>query len=499
MLANSIVCLSQLMTNNSVAVTTTTGIQVSIKGSIQNNAGTTINNSGAIDLTGDWINNSGSNCFGVSSGTVIMNGAAQTIGGSDLTLFHNLQLQGTGTKTLLSAIAVGGSGAIPSGILSLDELLDLNSNTLLITNPDPDAIMTWTGSIRSEQTNNTSKVDWDMQGVTGDHVVPFSNNAGTFIPFTYNLVSGYHGHVVLSTYATNTVNIPYPVLPAVVSDLSTLGDGDPMNAVDRFWQVDPENPGSPSEFTFTFDLATENGLGGGTLLAQQWNNSGTWLAPLPTQNPISPNVIHLYNNTGSGTFALGTGASPLLITLLSFTAKLNTKKQVDLEWITMTETNNDFFTIERSGNGMEFFAIAEKDGAGNSTSPLRYAEKDFHPLKGISYYRLKQTDFDGAFSYSDIVPVSNTGGTGEVLVYPNPASEYVLVTFKPEELIPEESIFELYDSNGKKVLSEVLSSFTSVTENTFRMNRNNIVNGNYIFRLLTKDEIKAEGKIKFIH
>jgi len=497
LLANSIECFSQLVTNNSVALTITNGAQVTIKGSLLNNAGTTINNSGTIDLTGNWTNNSGNNCFAVSAGTVIMNGAAQSIGGNDLTLFHHLQLQGTGTKTLLTDIATGGSGATPSGILSLDELLDLNSNTLLITNPDPDAIIVWSGSIRSEQTDNSSKVDWDMKGVTGNHVVPFSNNAGTLIPFTYNLAGGFHGHVTMSTYKTNAMNLPYPVLPSAVSDISSLGDGNPMNAVDRYWEVDAENPGSLSELTFTFDLASENGFSTGQLLAQRWDNTGIWLAPLPTQNEINPNVIHMYNNTGYGTFGLGTGASPLPISLLSFTAKLNSKKHVDVAWVTLTETNNDYFTVERSGNGIDFKGIAEKDGAGNSTTALHYSEKDMNPLKGISYYRLKQTDFDGAFSYSDVVPVNNTGSSGDVLVYPNPATEYILISFNPGEIIPAECQFELYDSNGKKVMGGALSTFTTVTENTFRVNRNGIANGSYIFRLLSNDEVKAEGKITF--
>src|SRR6185295_10083235 len=75
LLADAMTGFCQLMTNNSVAVTLTNGSQVTVKGSILNTAGTTISNSGTIELTGDWTNNSGSNCFGTSAGTVIMNGA----------------------------------------------------------------------------------------------------------------------------------------------------------------------------------------------------------------------------------------------------------------------------------------------------------------------------------------------------------------------------------------------------------------------------------------
>ena len=81
---------AQLLTNSNVAITTTAGTQITVKGDIANLPGTTIDNSGIIDLSGDWINSSGNNCFGTSTGTVIFNGANQTIGGTSPTVFNNL-------------------------------------------------------------------------------------------------------------------------------------------------------------------------------------------------------------------------------------------------------------------------------------------------------------------------------------------------------------------------------------------------------------------------
>src|SRR5258708_2371962 len=83
-------CSAQLMTNNTVAITITGGAQLTVKGDIQNNAGTTIGNSGTIDLNGNWINNSGSSVFGTSAGTVLMNGANQNIDGSNSTVFNKI-------------------------------------------------------------------------------------------------------------------------------------------------------------------------------------------------------------------------------------------------------------------------------------------------------------------------------------------------------------------------------------------------------------------------
>jgi len=106
-------------------------------------------------------------------------------------------------------------------------------------------------------------------------------------------------------------------------------------------------------------------------------------------------------------FALGTadGINVLPIELLSFIAKNINNEEVLLEWATATETNNDFFTLERSIDGVNFEIIGTVDGAGNSSSTLHYSFVDDDPYGGISYYRLKQTDFDGSFAYSDLEAV----------------------------------------------------------------------------------------------
>lgn len=99
------------------------------------------------------------------------------------------------------------------------------------------------------------------------------------------------------------------------------------------------------------------------------------------------------------------GNSALPIELLYFDAKLN-GRVVDLHWATSSEINNDFFTVERTMDGNVFFSFVEVKGAGNSTSPLQYSSVDEHPFPGISYYRLKQTDYDGKFAYSQLVAIN---------------------------------------------------------------------------------------------
>jgi Secretion system C-terminal sorting domain len=113
-------------------------------------------------------------------------------------------------------------------------------------------------------------------------------------------------------------------------------------------------------------------------------------------------------------------SAPTPVNLINFTAIKN-GSEVDINWQTATEINNDYFTIEKSKNGIDFTTVGIFDGAGNSQSTLNYQTTDHSPYNGISYYRLKQTDFDGKSSYSKIEAV-NSSGNKNITVYPNPGT-----------------------------------------------------------------------------
>lgn len=106
---------------------------------------------------------------------------------------------------------------------------------------------------------------------------------------------------------------------------------------------------------------------------------------------------------------------PFPIDLINFDAKTNTNG-IQLHWSTATEINNDYFTLERSIDGNNWEILAYVEGAGNSNQQLNYEYTDEYPYHGISYYRLKQTDFDGKFEYFTPVAVNflNTSGDCEI-------------------------------------------------------------------------------------
>ncbi|RYE22491.1 MAG: T9SS type A sorting domain-containing protein [Sphingobacteriales bacterium] len=115
---------------------------------------------------------------------------------------------------------------------------------------------------------------------------------------------------------------------------------------------------------------------------------------------------------------------PLPVEFINFNGKLVNGK-TELTWATATEINNDFFSVERSMDGIKFSSIGTQKGAGNSQRILNYSFTDVTPLNGISYYRVKQTDFNGDFAYTKTIVIRNnnaTENTAAASAYPNPVT-----------------------------------------------------------------------------
>jgi hypothetical protein len=141
--------------------------------------------------------------------------------------------------------------------------------------------------------------------------------------------------------------------------------------------------------------------------------------PLVNGKPMIVGPVTISSNTP------GACNSPLPITLVSFEATYQpTENRVKLEWLTASEINNDYFTVERSRDALHFQEVSQQPGAGNSSERLAYGAYDTQPLTGLSYYRLRQTDYDGQQSFSKIVSVT-THGAFSWRVLPNPSNGHL--------------------------------------------------------------------------
>ncbi len=137
--------------------------------------------------------------------------------------------------------------------------------------------------------------------------------------------------------------------------------------------------------------------------------------------------------------------APLPVEYKRFTAQEKNGK-VELNWSTLSENENDYFSIEHSTDGYTFSEIGRKAGAGDSFQELHYSFLHSFPTKGSNYYRLKQTDFDGKYTYSSVVSLA-LKEQPDIRVYPNPFQEQVHISF--DEELDETAFVEIYDLAGQ--------------------------------------------------
>ena len=172
----------------------------------------------------------------------------------------------------------------------------------------------------------------------------------------------------------------------------------------------------------------------------------------------------------------------LPIELLSFTAALNNRSTVDLHWQTASETNNDFFTVEKSVDGKVFEKLGEVRGQGNSSTLSDYYLEDANPFSRITYYRLKQTDYDGKFTYSDVVAVKKHSTTG-IAIFPNPAQEFIFVKIDGE--FSGDIEITLFDALAKICYQQ---SFVAKDDFVSKIDLGKLRNGIYSIRVNTSTE-----------
>jgi len=197
--------------------------------------------------------------------------------------------------------------------------------------------------------------------------------------------------------------------------------------------------------------------------------------------------------TSFSPFSLGssTGNNPLPVALLSFKAYV-VNNYVELNWETATEINNDFFTIERSLNGIDYEIIGEVYGAGNTSTSQYYSLVDEYPYPGISYYRLKQTDFDGKYEYFPVVSVKFNKKQFELTnIYPNPGANKVTIEIDSEE--NDEVKLIIYNQLGVEVIKKSIT--TQEGTNNIEIDVTSLAQGSYYLTLKNNSNAILTSKL----
>ena len=186
-------------------------------------------------------------------------------------------------------------------------------------------------------------------------------------------------------------------------------------------------------------------------------------------NPLTGELVFSGVNLNHDVwFTVGTKSwlNPLPIELLYFNA-LPSESEVKLVWATASEIENDYFTIERSTDGNNWIEIAKVDGAntGNSSVQLNYEHWDREPELGLSYYRLKQTDFNGVVTSSDIQSViMNAPDTYHI--YPNPSNGHFNIFLNGDKVQ-----LKLFDTRGRILFEKELSDQLIYTQDFYNLEK----------------------------
>lgn len=203
--------------------------------------------------------------------------------------------------------------------------------------------------------------------------------------------------------------------------------------------------------------------------------------PVAATNASESACDALVTTSGAGCLPFG----PLPVELVSFTAELTARQTVSLRWATASETNNESFMVERSGNGKIFRSIQTLAGAGTVQGRTYYAMTDEQPLSGTSYYRLRQTDLDGTATFSPVRTVTLEGASrNRLVVYPGRTSqEWVVSSTLPAELLEGVASVHVLDAVGR--VQTVSSTVDDTQTGRWRLDLSALPTGLYIVRLLT--------------
>lgn len=471
-------------------------------------------NSPSIQVGGNWTNYNQSGFTESVSTTPVVSfystAALQTITCPGGEIFTNMSIikNGTGIVQMNNAVNVKNRLTLGQANSNLSGILDLNGNRLTIENPLATGI-TLIGNtgiprfIISEDTDNSSMIRWLIGTSTGTYVYPLGiSTTKDTIPFIMTKTDPSDiGYAEVATYGTPADNLPWPSTPTNVTNLISQLGYLPDNrdyTVDRFWQVNVVNT-VPTDITFTYnntgatELPTADPVAG-NMLAQWWSIPfNFWrLQQLGTASVVSTYSVTVAGNTVYNTaWTLTSNTSPLPIELLRFDAR-DAGDEVHVNWITATEINNDYFTIERGDDGHNFYPIGKVAGAGNSSSDLYYEFTDEEPLSGVSYYRLRQTDFDGKTTISDVVAVDRSGSvTGRISLFPNPANGHAWLAAKGA--LRDRMIVRVFDMNGREVLND---AFDTAENSIYRLDLSRFSTGIYT---VSVDGISVNERFRLVN
>ena len=393
-----------------------------------------------LNIYGNWTNNG---VFNTGIGSVSFVGSAtDTVSGSGTNAFYNLVLNNS---------SAAGDALILKSPINVNNNLTLTNGVINSTTTN---ILTMNTGSNTSVGNSASYIDGPMNYVvasTGPISINFPLGSGSTIwdPASMNNL-------------TQSTNAPQIYTGQLINNSAlALGYGLDPNIYDvsnlRYWQFSSTaNNTSSTQMTLYYNSYdqvsdyTKLTVGGTTSGGSYWND----LHGTATAN-IAGKITTSIPTTSFGDFVLANvlgGSSALPVALINFRTTVKDSNQVLIQWTTINEENNKYFTIEESRDGKTFHDIGYVNGAGNTANIHNYSFPDFAPLAGLSYYRLKQTDYNGHITYSAIISVtiSETNNDQGFVILPNPTDvDHIYIRFAQPNADQWE--FQFLDTYGREL------------------------------------------------
>jgi hypothetical protein len=449
--------------NSGVTTTIQSTLTVTVQGGFTNQVQAATNgvvdNQGSMTVSGDWSNTAGNNVFSTAAGLVTLNGsAAQTIGGTATTNFYNLTL--ANTYTTIPQFTLGVATNARNTLTMTSGKVNLATYTLTL------------GTAAATPGTLTYTSGWLYGGTftrwMNTPAIAIGNTAGHY---PMGSVTDYRPLWVANTAVLTTggtISAAHtPILNSTAVSFADASWGNTVIFVSKsYWTL---STSAISVAGSAFSLRMEaTGMGRvaavsdlnlplvGSVVGTHVASAGTTTNPQVNRSGLTLNQLNNTSTSQNFYFGSKSTSSPLPIELLNFNAVLNADKIVDLTWTTASETNNDYFTIEKTRDGTIYEEVDRVKGAGNSIIQRQYNIKDYNPYINKSYYRLKQTDFNGHSEYSKLAAIENFE-KASFKIFPNPLSEGNLF-ISLQHANANEIKIALYDAVGKKCFSKIISS-----------------------------------------
>ena len=396
---------------NSGILYVATGEIFAAEGSFTNSGAGNTQDEGLMYIKGNWTNDG---TFLSEGGKVTFWGSAvQNLSGSNNTPFFDATFNNASGFTLSQTITIAGTLNLTLGNITT------STNEVYVTNDNVAAINSYS--------ENSYIIGYLRRNVVGTGSYNYPLGTAAFYELANMNLSSTIGFTNVLGLFTNAIPNPTPLTAGlningtIVNDMLDYG----------YWTLTPNSAITSGDFTITLNERGASNAAGAPEsygVLSRINSFLSWQSVGTHDNStqaVSGGTVTAVRSALSLSSDYGicfpTNGFLMPLELLSFNAELN-NNIVDLTWVTATEYNSDYFTIERSYDGIHFTELMKVKAAGNSTHELNYSKVDEHPLLGISYYRLKQTDFDGSYKYSIVDQINYQLTNFNFSIIPNPTS-----------------------------------------------------------------------------